>query len=32
MNNLPVTKPYPIEVLGHKDIITPEKWIEKQAS
>jgi len=29
MNNLPVTKPYPIEFLGHKDIITPEMWMEK---
>jgi hypothetical protein len=30
MNNLPVTKPYPIEFLGHKDIITPEMWMEKK--
>ena len=29
MNNLPVSKPYPISVLGHKDLITPEKWLEK---
>jgi hypothetical protein len=30
MNGLPVTKPYPIEFLGHKDIITPEMWMEKR--
>jgi hypothetical protein len=30
MNNLPTTKPYPIEFLGHKDIITPEMWIERK--
>ena len=30
MNNLPVTKPYPIEFLGHKDIITPEMWMERK--
>jgi len=29
LNNLPVSKPYPISVLGHKDLITPEKWLEK---
>jgi hypothetical protein len=29
MNNLPTTKPYPIEFLGHRDIITPEMWMEK---
>ncbi len=29
MNGLPVTEPYPIEILGHKDKITPEMWIEK---
>jgi len=29
MNDLPVTKPYPIKILGHKDIITPEMWMEK---
>ena len=29
MNNLPATKPYPIEVLGHKDLITPEMWIKE---
>jgi len=29
MNNLPITKPYPIEILGHKDLITPVRWIEK---
>jgi len=31
MNNLPVTKPYPIDFLGHKDIITPEMWMEKRS-
>jgi len=30
MNGLPVTEPYPIEYLGHKDKITPEKWVEKK--
>jgi hypothetical protein len=30
MNNLPTTKPYPIEFLGHKDIITPEMWVERK--
>jgi hypothetical protein len=30
MNNLPTTKPYPIEFLGHKDIITPDMWVERK--
>jgi len=30
MNNLPTTKPYPIDFLGHKEIITPEMWMEKK--
>jgi len=30
MNNLPTTRPYPIELLGHKDIITPEMWMERK--
>jgi len=29
MNNLQVTKPYAIEFLGHKDVVTPEMWMEK---
>jgi len=29
MNNLPVTEPYPIQVLGHTKKITPEWWIER---
>lgn len=29
MNGLPTTKPYPISILGHQDIITWEKWMEK---
>lgn len=27
MNNLPVTKPYAIQILGHDEVITPEHWI-----
>jgi hypothetical protein len=30
MNNLQTTKPYPIEFLGHKDIITPDMWMERK--
>jgi len=30
MNGLPVTDPYPFSVLGHKDIIRPEDWMEKK--
>lgn len=29
MNGLPTTEPYPISILGHQDIITWEKWMEK---
>jgi len=29
MNNLPVTEPYPIAVLGHETKITPLDWISK---
>ncbi len=29
MNNLPVTEPYPIKILGHEHIIKPDFWIEK---
>lgn len=29
MNNLPITNPYPIDILGHKDVITWYDWIEK---
>jgi hypothetical protein len=30
MNKLQTTEPYPIEILKHKDVITPEKWVEKR--
>ena len=30
LEGLPVTKPYPIEFLGHKDIITPEMWVDEK--
>ena len=30
MNKLPVTEPYPIEHLGHKDKIVSEKWVERK--
>jgi len=26
----PVTRPYPIQFLGHTDLITPEMWMEKE--
>ncbi|RLE45216.1 hypothetical protein DRJ16_00120 [Candidatus Woesearchaeota archaeon] len=29
INGLKTTKPYPIEILNHKHIITPENWIQK---
>jgi hypothetical protein len=30
MNKLQATEPYPIQILNHKDVITPNKWIEKR--
>ena len=28
-SNLPVSDPYPIEILGHVDIVKPERWVKQ---